>query len=36
MYSRETWTMAAKMLGLTLAAAVMGGLLCGRRSPPED
>lgn len=29
MYSRETWTMAAKMLGLTLAAVVMGGLLCG-------
>lgn len=29
MYSRETWTMAAKMLCLTLAAAVAGGLLCG-------
>lgn len=29
MYSRETWIMTAKMLGLTLVAAVTGGLLCG-------
>ena len=29
MYSRETWTMAAGMLALTLAAAAAGGLLCG-------